>query len=774
MKQLRYVWRTLLRRRWVNLIKVVSLGLALTLSILLFARVAFYRSYDTCFAQSDRLYQLFAVWTMKGETMPPNEMNMGPVAGAILQHFPDEVEAATSVCLYTARKPLFNGTVQFDEPKAMADSLFFQTMGIEVLRGNTRELGNRDVVFLSDRLAARMFGADDPIGRVISYGKAVDLTVKGIYRALPENTRFRYEAILSMPTMWSRNWANYSWNGGDSFYEFIRLRKGVDPSAVTSRLEALMQHYLPSDVKASEIGYTTLAKPIVSVMRTDESVTILTLIMLLLGLSILFMAALNYVLISISSLNIRAKAIGVHKCNGASGTTIFGMFLLETVVILAAALLLMGFLLLNFRDFVEDTAEAPLSSLLAPERWWVVAATVLLLFVVGGVLPARLFARIPAAQVFRRYTDGKKGWKRPLLCVQFAGVALVSGLLAAVMMQYHHVLHKEMGYHPSGIAYASINGDTKEENDRVLRTLQQLPYVEDAAVAFDVPINGPSGSVINDEAGRSLFSSRLMAFSRNYPALMQMQLKAGRMPEAWNEVVVNETFALQMHWGEEVIGRQIRTEGSLLTVSGQLKEFKIGDYFTPAMPMFAYLMDYVRPDFSRCYHVKLKAPFADHLKRLNREVAELFPTKVVAFRSLTQTVEEHYNVVRVFRNITLVAAVTLFFIMLMGLIGYVSDEVRRRSKEIAVRKVNGAEATDILEMLGRDVLCMAVPAVMVGIAGSWYINALWMDHFTEQVPISWPFYVLIGIGVLVVIVGGVTVRAWKIAGENPVHSIRNE
>ena len=97
------------------------------------------------------------------------------------------------------------------------------------------------------------------------------------------------------------------------------------------------------------------------------------------------------------------------------------MFLLETGIIIVAALLLMALIMLNFRDFVEDTVVVKLSTLLAPERIWVPLSVVLLLFIVGGVLPGRLFARIPVSQVFRRYTEGKKGWKRPLLFVQFAG-----------------------------------------------------------------------------------------------------------------------------------------------------------------------------------------------------------------------------------------------------------------------------------------------------------------------------------------------------------------
>lgn len=110
----------------------------------------------------------------------------------------------------------------------------------------------------------------------------------------------------------------------------------------------------------------------------------------------------------------------------------------------------------------------------------------------------------------------------------------------------------------------------------------------------------------------------------------------------------------------------------------------------------------------------------------------------------------------------------------MGLIGYTTDEVRRRSKEIAIRKVNGAESSTILEMLSRDVLWVAVPAVIIGTVGAWYVNGIWMDLFAIQVPLGGSVYVLVAIANLVIITACVVWKAWSIANENPVKSIKSE
>ena len=772
MKQIYYVIQTLLRGRGSNIIKIISLGLSLTMSILLFSRVAYEQSFDTCYKDYDNLYQIWSVFTVKGEKYPPQEQNCGPVAGAILENFPEQVEAATSTC-YWKNSPLYNGNIRFDEKKIVADSLFFQTMGIEVLSGNpVKDLQQPDVIFLSDRFAKKIFGGEDPVGKTINYNHEKDFMVKGTYKALPANATVNPEAVISMPTLWNEgSGGNYSWQGGDSYPEYIRFRSGADKSVVNARIDAMIEKYRPEESK-TKYGYTAFVKPIRDTYRNYESVKRMRNIMSVLGFAILFIAALNYVLISISSLTYRAKAVGVHKCNGASGGKIFGMFLLETGIIIVAALLLMALVLLNFREFFEDTAAAKLSLLLAPERIWVPLTVIGVLFIVGGVLPGRLFARIPVSQVFRRYTEGKKGWKRPLLFIQFAGVAFISGLMCVVMAQYQYVLNKDMGYNPQRLALANAYWNKEKECDAAFQFFKGLPDVEAVTSANNTPISGYSGSMIRDESGNALFSTRACYYMReDYPAMMGMTFKTGRMARTEDEVIVNETFADMMHWGNDAVGRTVDVDGTAqMKVVGVLKDFQIEDFTADKMPFVARYNKY----FVGTIHVRLKEPFVRNLQQLNKDVADAFHNQTIDFIGYEKKITDSYNSVRVFRNATLMAAITMFFVMLMGLIGYTADEVRRRSKEIAIRKVNGAEASSILELLSKDILVVALPAVILGSLASWYINGVWMEQFAEQIPLGWIVYLLVIIVNLVIIVGCVLWKSWRIANENPVNSIKSE
>ena len=464
--------------------------------------------------------------------------------------------------------------------------------------------------------------------------------------------------------------------------------------------------------------------------------------------------------------------MGVHKCNGASGGTVFSMFLLETGIIILLSLILVAFLLLNFREMIEEMLEVRLTSLFALGRIWVPLSVIGILFLIGGVIPGRMFSRIPVSQVFRHYTEGKKGWKRPLLFIQFLGVAFICGLMCVIMAQYHYVLSKDTGYDARRIATSDIYFESDSERDAARQFFRGLPYVEDVESASYPPCIGMSGMRILNESGQSLFSSRYCVETENYPKMMGMTMKEGRMARERNEAVVNETFAKTMRWGDDVVGRivhQGNTGLGDLRVVGVLKDFHTASFYVSQQPLIVRC-----GRFGGSIHVRLKEPFAENLRRLNTEAATAFPTKTVDFYSLEFEMQDAYGVVRVFRDATILAAVVMFFVMLMGLIGYTTDEVRRRSKEIAIRKVNGAESSTILEMLSRDVLWVATPAVIMGTIGSWYVNGIWMDLFAIQVPLGWPVYVLVGIANLLIITVCVIWKAWRIANENPVQSIKSE
>ena len=158
------------------------------------------------------------------------------------------------------------------------------------------------------------------------------------------------------------------------------------------------------------------------------------------------------------------------------------MFLAETGILVIFSVLLSLLLIVNAHEIIEDLLSVRLSSLFAWETLWVPLLTIVILFLLAGGIPGRLFSRIPVTQVFRRYSDGKTGWKRSLLFIQFTGVSFVLGLLLVTLLQYNHLMSRDMGINVPGLVQAGT-WLPKETVEHVTDELRRQPMVEGVAVA---------------------------------------------------------------------------------------------------------------------------------------------------------------------------------------------------------------------------------------------------------------------------------------------------
>lgn len=767
MRKLHYTLQTLLRGGGSNIIKVISLTLGLLVGILLFARVAFELNYDSHYAEPDKLYYLQRQSVEEnGELSGPSLAQYGPMASALRENFPDEVVNATALS-YPEGETFYYGDQKTDEVLTLyANESLFATTSIPLLQGNASGLADVDVAFVSNAYARRLFGdASQAVGKTIQMkgfrNVNVPLLIRGVYEETPENAELRFDVAYSFPTqmkMWGEE--RSVWGANISYYTLVRFRSAADVSQVEARMDDMMKKYLPKDKNGRKEMYSFT--PVQGHHAAKEEVSRMVGILSVLAFALLLMAALNYVLVSVSGIDQRSKSVGVHKCSGASGGNIFAMFLCETGLLLFVVVLLVGLLMVQFREQVEYMAEASLYTLFTWQVLWVPVVAVAGVFLLAGFLPGYMFAAIPVTQVFRRSAGGRNGWKRPLLFVQFAGVPFILGLLMAVLLQYHHVTSKDPGFDPEGIvtAYYSFPDATSLFRD--------LPMVQGYAKGSDVLVEY-SGDNLNNESGEKI-SIRMGAADPQFVPLMGIRLVEGRNFTRKGEILVNEEFVRQMRYADSPIGKQIDYWAGPVTITGVMKDYAVKSAY---FPQDAILLMGEEPGWGP-HTVRLKPPYDDNLRALNGAMKEMFPGEDIVFASLEQRMELQYDSVRRFRNAVMLAAVSIVLIALMGLLGYTHDEVRRRSKEIAIRKVNGAGVMSILRLLSLDVSAVALPAVVLGTVASYFISGTWLNQFAEQIPLSPLLYIGLAIGLLLLIAGCVVAKAGRIANENPVNSIKSE
>lgn len=755
------------------MIRVISLSLGLTIGILLFSQIAFELSYEKCYPESEQLAIVRGQITnlSTGEVVGDDGTNydytvFAPTAAALAQDLPGEVAYASCVNPEMENSLYYEDKLLADAKYMCVDSCFFQVFGIPLLKGNLKDLMIPGSVFVSEHFARATFGDANPVGKTLSVDKQMDLTIRGVYKDTPANTMLTHDLLISIYTQDGGYRGGYGWKGNDVFYAFLRVRQASDIEKVNGNIQRVIEKYTSSTFDGWKMDFSVI--PLTQKHLDSPDVQKRLVIYGFLGFAIFFVAIMNYMLISIATLSRRAKGVGVHKCSGASAGNVFGMFLTETGILVVVSVLLSVLLIINAQELIEDLLSVRLSALFTWGTLWVPLLTVVVLFVLAGGIPGRLFSRIPVTQVFRRYTDGKKGWKRSLLFVQFTGVTFVVGLLLVTLLQYSHLMNRDMGIHVSGLTEAEC-WLPKEQVEHIKDELRRQPMVADATVSTHSVLGQywTRGLMSND--GKRLATLNFNYVHYNYSEVMGIQIVQGAALKNKEDLLVNEELVRQMKWTDGAIGKSlIDVKGTIVGVFANIRN---ESFYAPQSPMVLIAN---QEDANHTFNVRLKEPYDENLKRLNAFMGKTFPTVALRFIAVDGMIKDTYKEVYRFRNSVWITSCFILLIVIMGLVGYVNDETQRRSKEIAIRKVNGAEASAILRLLLRDILYISTISVLLGTTVAYFIGKAWLEQFDEQINLHPAWFALVALVVLLLIVVVVLFRAWRIANENPVKSIKSE
>lgn len=765
MTHLHYALRTLSRHRLTAAVSVLSIGLGLIMSSLLFARVAYDNSVDSCFADTDRLYAVMSRYVIGGQDCGEQRMNYGTLAGAIASELAPMIEGATMT-------RDFNQEVSIDGREVdnltviMADTLTLRTLGVKLVSGSVDALSMPGRALVSTKTVAEHFGGVEPIGRTIETRMFGPLEVAGVYEDWGTETTLPAGILVSQPSV-EAIWPFRRWNGGDSWYVYVRLRPDTDVDAFTVRLNQMFQSHAPD---TDHVQISLSLKPIRAIHSGQESVRRTSLIFSLLGGLVLLVTALNYVLLCLASLGRRSRVIGVHKTSGAGAGTIASMFSVETLLVFVGAMAFGGFCFYLAMRYMNESIFANFAAYLTLQRLWLIGGVCVAVFLLAAGVPAWIFARVPAERVYRRTRAHAPVWKRTLLFVEFAITALMMSVLAIISTQYDHIMNLDPGFNPHGLAYVRHTSNlAKEQRENIYRS---LPMVEDVGWGEGMPGVSYSGEIIDDGSGRG-FSTRIDWWeSAKTPEVEGIRLLHGRYPTGGGEgeVVVNEEFCRLLGWDPATaVGRVLSAEGQRKVV-GVVSDFTTGSWYEPQQPFAAV----VNPGMSYKAVLRLKPQYANDILALEAALREAFPTDDMNIFLLSERIADLYKPVVVLRTLMTVAVIVLLAICLIGLTGYMADEMRRRTREIAVRKVNGASTSDIVHALSRAITITAIPAVALGAVAAWLLLRGWLDEFSVQSSRAGAACVLASLLTLLIIIAVTVSLSLRAAAINPVNALKTE
>lgn len=792
MKNFYISFRTLFKKGRHNDIKILSLGVGLAMGLVLIAKVCFELSYDNFYPESDRIFAIQENFSIGDKSNDGFPCVSGGVAPGMKAEIPGVVAATR--CERTGEMVMKTpDNKKYTAIFMLADSCFFDVLPREMLVGNARETLSRPLYALVSEEMAGKINPDgaDVIGKTfeVQTFPGVQITVGGVFKDVPKNTHLYYDVLVSLSTFkaitgWSKD---DQWLGGDSFNAYVLLQPGLSADDMLQPMAEMLDRHVDSKkLKEQGMTYSIFLRPLGELYASSPATKRMAVMLTAIAFAILFAALMNYVLLVISSMVTRSKDVAIHKCYGATGWNITDMIFSEAFLNLLISVGLSTLLVFGFRRIVEELLGTSLSSLFTPDTLMILLSVCVLVFLVAGLLPSQLFARIPVALVFRSYTNSRRSWKKALLFIQFVAVGFLVCLLIVIGWQYSFMVNDNPGYSYERLAFCNLEGVPQSSRKALMDEIRKQGEVEDVTTCYELPAFSGSGDIVYRPGSEDAVAHfrDLYGTNANFVSLLEMKVIEGQaFDESYSDsmqlVMVSRQMATELanafQWKDGVVGKKLDIGGhgtdDPFTVVGVYDDVRMGRIDQEGMVNSAIFFS---KRAEQTLVVKFRERNAENLAHINNVIKEFLPDREINLIDYRFSLTKLYDTSRIFRDSVMAGGIITLIIALIGLIGYINDETNRRGKEIAVRKINGATERDLLRLISSDIVWMALPAILIGAGASWFASEKWLQQFSEKIPMNAGLFLTGSVVVLAVILLTVVYRTWMVANANPVLSLKSE
>ena len=792
MKNFYISFRTLFKKGRHNDIKILSLGVGLAMGLVLIAKVCFELSYDNFYPESDRIFAIQENFSIGDKSNDGFPCVSGGVAPGMKAEIPGVVAATR--CERTGEMVMKTpDNKKYTAIFMLADSCFYDVLPREMLVGNARETLSRPLYALVSEEMASKINPDgaDVIGKTfeVQTFPGVQITVGGVFKDGPKNTHLYYDVLVSLSTFkaitgWSKD---DQWLGGDSFNAYVLLQPGLSADDLLQPMAEMLDRHVDSKkLKEQGMTYSIFLRPLGELYASSPATKRMAVMLTAIAFAILFAALMNYVLLVISSMVTRSKDVAIHKCYGATGWNITDMIFSEAFLNLLISVVFSTLLVFGFRRIVEELLGTSLSSLFTPDTLMILLGVCVLVFLVAGLLPSQLFARIPVALVFRSYTNSRRSWKKALLFIQFVAVGFLVCLLIVIGWQYSFMVNDNPGYSYERLAFCNLEGVPQSSRKALMDEIRKQGEVEDVTTCYELPAFSGSGDIVYRPGSEDAVAHfrDLYGTNANFVSLLEMKVIEGQaFDESYSDsmqlVMVSRQMATELanafQWKDGVVGKKLDIGGhgtdDPFTVVGVYDDVRMGRIDQEGMVNSAIFFS---KRAEQTLVVKFRERNAENLAHINNVIKEFLPDREINLIDYRFSLTKLYDTSRIFRDSVMAGGIITLIIALIGLIGYINDETNRRGTEIAVRKINGATERDILRLISSDIVWMALPAILIGAGASWFASEKWLQQFSEKIPMNAGLFLTGSVVVLAVILLTVVYRTWMVANANPVLSLKSE
>lgn len=793
---LRLIRRSLL----FSSINLMGFVLGLTAAFLIYLWVVDELTHDDCFRDGSLIYRVTELHREAGGEIKESPRLPRTLAMDFRQKFP-QVEDATAIKYGDQYSYEAEGGKKMTVTEVYVDSTFFRFFTFPVVEGTPQRINeNPNNVVISADLARKFFGSAPAVGQKLTYsfGNSINdvYTVVAVVD-IPRKSHIRFELAMPMEA-YGRGGVNINWNiFTESMHVYIKMKEGS--AMLRSEAQSMSRLLADRGEKNVRLGFQPLHDIYLHTRFADPDVKQhgnLSTVYLFIALAVLiiFMGAFNFTTLSTARASLRYKEVGVRKVTGAKRRVLIGQFLSEGMVQACIALLLA----LALTELTLPLFNRVMETDLRLEASWSVVFYMLFGIVgvgcLAGSYPAFYLSSVNPLLAFKggRKTGRKGGLIRGLVCVQFV-IALVLMLLTGIVFkQLHYMQNKDMGLDKENIVtiYTSLWYNVGEFKQELLRN----PDIKGVSMSTDLGNFGEGtsfkdGSKVEwtDVDGRtdSLRMVQLWA-DGDFVKTFGMELVKGKLMDSdfggyWDSskektTVINETAWRAMKVADP-IGMEIRSEwGIPLRIVGVVKDFNFQSmreqikpayiWYSPEAVQYLYIK--IVPERRQQTLAFIKEKFEEFAKRDDAFIKDF------SYQFFSDKLNQNYAREHQQGRMLLFFTVLAIVIAVMGVFGLVALSTEQRTKEIGIRKVNGAHSDRIVRMFCREYLVWVGIAFVVACPVGYWLMSSWLSEFAYQTPISWWLFLLAGLLTAAITLLTVIGQTWRKASQNPVESLRYE
>ena len=796
--------RSLIKDRRFSFINLagLSLGLAVFLAIVLLVQHEL--SFDRFHSKADRIYQVIQVFKNSDGDDP--EIYTSTKLSEALRKDMSMVENAVTINGAASTWAEANEKRFFEEDGIMSGPQFFEIFDFELIVGSPDEvLKNKRSVVLTETLAKKYFGFDDPIGKEIEFRSYGRFTITGILRDIPANSYIQFNYIITQDldvyftqvAPWFRTFF-LSWFG-DPAATYVLLDEPASKENFESQVPDLLKKYLGEDNEINRHYLLGLTDLHFNSHGIDGSINTYVKgdfkkVQILIGIAIIIlaMACLNYINISTARYIKRTREVGVRKAMGAYNSQVTYQFLTESflmvLVSFSVGVVLVYYTLPLFNRLTDIQLVFDFNALLGVLPYFV--GTIILVTFLAGFYPAFHLSRFPAVSVLKNLTVSAKGnglLRKALVTVQYIFVITILASLIIVNQQYSFMSNKSPGFATDELVVMEIDdGNVRNNYESLKADLLKNPDIKGVTGLTRMISGYRSGTSVSAsklETPDENFSMRFYGMDADGLSILELELLhgvdfSGVESLDSTSVFLNETAA-EKYGGENIIGQYIEIEqigdGVLRAkVIGIVKDFHYRSLHDAIGPV---VIGYYNNPFVSLDDIVIQLSGFNTLKALEaiERIHGRYDTReMLTWEFMDDMVQRAYEDEQVFRNIFVGASLLSFCIALLGMIGLTSYSVTSKTKEIGIRKILGASSYSILNMEARELTKYLAISTIIAIPVSWWFTYSWLLNFEFRIGISPLTFVAVIFFILLATILVVFLVGRKIAASPPVEAIRHE